>query len=552
MKRVGLILISLTFISFQALAEAKKYIVTVNSSQIFKQIQAHKKGFDTFGTFNNSNSSFHFLSEGPQKITKTLDNLEMLVMETENPQDIAALKASGLVEVEEEIIFPEPKPVAHFNGANSYGSYGGPIDTPWGINAVRAPQAWVNSSEGQNVRVLVLDTGIDRDHPALKSRFEKGENFMERDDEPEYSYKDINGHGTHVAGTIAADGVGGGLVGVAPKATLLSGRVCGGGCSSIAIISGVDWGISERVDVINMSLGGPFPSGAAIKAYKRAEAADIVVVAAAGNDGKDSVSYPAAYDTTYAVGAVDIHLNKADFSQWGKELNIVAPGVDVYSSVPQGSGRNSHLQGIVDKAVSDLDSAPMSGSGVGQVSAEIISAGLGKAEDVKDLDLTGKVALIQRGEIAFKDKADNALSKGAIAVVIFNHEPGLLMGTLGDEISYSIPVLGMNKADGEQLKAALEAGSIVEMNVAVDQTDYSSLQGTSMASPHVAGVAALVRAANPNLSAKEVREIMSSTATPLSGPNDENQLGAGLINAEAAVEKALLEVSSDLLLTGTN
>ena len=375
---------------------------------------------------------------------------------------------------------------------------------------------------------------------------------MARDDEPEYNYQDTNGHGTHVAGTIAADGVNGGLVGVAPKATVLAGRVCGGGCSSIAIISGVDWGISEKVDVINMSLGGPFPSGAAIKAYKRAEAADIVIVAASGNDGNAKVSYPAAYGTTYAVGAVDINLDKADFSQWGKELNIVAPGVDIMSSVPLGSGRDSSLQGIVDKSAVDLESSPMAGSGLGDTEAEIVYAGLGKEEDVKNLDLTGKIALIQRGEISFKDKADNALSKGAIAVVIFNHQPELLRGTLGDGVHYQIPVLGMNNADGEAMKAALDAGSTVTMVVAVEQTDYSSLQGTSMASPHVAGVAALVRAANPNLSAKEVREVMSTTATPLSGPNDENQLGAGLVNAEAAVEKALLQQPSDFLLTGTN
>ena len=171
MKNIGLIIISLCLLSFQAFAGAKKYIVTVNSPQVFKQLQAHKKGFNTFGAFNNQGHSFHFLSDGPQKITQTLDNLEMLVMETDNPQDVETLKASGLVDVEEEIIIPEPKPVGDFSANTTYGALGGPMDTPWGIKAVKAPEAWMGSNEGDGVRVLVLDTGIDRDHPALKSRF---------------------------------------------------------------------------------------------------------------------------------------------------------------------------------------------------------------------------------------------------------------------------------------------------------------------------------------------------------------------------------------------
>ncbi|MCB0356183.1 MAG: S8 family serine peptidase [Bdellovibrionales bacterium] len=553
MKNILLTILGLSIVSFQSFAAAKKYIVTVNSPQMFKQIQAHQKGFNTFGTFDHQNNGFHFLSEGPQKLTKTLDNLEMLVVETENAKDIEVLKASGVVEVEEEVIFPEPKPLVTFSNTKG-GINNGPLETPWGINAVKAPEAWSGSSEGMGARVLVLDTGIDRDHPALKSRFEKGANFMEREDEPEYEYKDVNGHGTHVAGTIAADGVGGGLVGVAPKATILSGRVCSGGCSSIAIISGVDWGISEKVDVINMSLGGASPSIAAIKAYKRAEAANIVVVAASGNDGdkvQGKISFPAAYDTTYAVGAIDSHLNKAGFSQWSPELNIVAPGVDVFSSVPQGSGRDSRLQAIVDKSSLDLASAPMTGSGTGEFEAEVVFAGLGKPEDVSQLDLTGKIALIQRGEISFKDKADNALNKGAVAVVVYNNELGIVYGTLGDEVEYQVPILGMSKSEGEALKSALENGSQVTLLVAVDKKDYAVFQGTSMATPHVAGVAALVRAANPTLSAKQVRDILSETASPLAGPNDENQLGAGLVNAEAAVEKALLE-TPEMIVSGTN
>ncbi len=551
MKNLLLIILGGCLLSLQSFG-AKKYIVTVHSPQIYKQIQAQAKGLHTFGSFSNSKSDFNFLSQNPQAISETLDNLDIFILETDNEKAVEALKSSRTVSIEEDIIFPEPKPVAKFDSLqSSYGALSGPIETPWGIKAVKAPEAWATSREGEGARVLVLDTGIDKDHPALKERFEAGRNFMSRTDRPAYDFLDTNGHGTHVAGTIAADGVNGNLVGVAPKAKILAGRVCSGGCSAAAIISGVDWGISQNVDVISMSLGGPFPSGAAIRVYQRAEAANIVVVAASGNDGTPKVSYPAAYDTTYAVGAIGSDFKKADFSQWGKELNIMAPGVDVFSSMPLGSGRSSTLKSTVDKSTQELKSAPMSGSGVGSVQTEVVFAGLGKPENFKNLDVTNKVVLVQRGEISFKDKADAALRSGASAVVIYNNTDELLQGTLGDEVSFSIPVIGMDMTEGESLKAAIQAGSQVSMNVSVEKTDYASMQGTSMATPHVSGVVALVRAANPAMSAKEVRDLLTSTAAKLSGSNKENQLGAGLVDAEAAVNQAFSAFTSGQLLTGT-
>jgi subtilisin family serine protease len=96
----------------------------------------------------------------------------------------------------------------------------------------------------------------------------------------------------------------------------------------------------------------------------------------------------------------------------------------------------------------------------------------------------------------------------------------------------------MDKAQGDALKAAVLKGAKVTLTVVVEKTDHASMQGTSMATPHVSGVVALVRAANPELSPVQVRDLISSTAVKLSGPNNENQWGAGLINAEAAVSRA--------------
>src|SRR5262249_29799074 len=123
---------------------------------------------------------------------------------------------------------------------------------------------------------------------------------------------------------------------------LLMGRVCGvDRCSSIAIAEGVNWGISENVQVMSLSLGGEFVTPAEAEAFNMAEKANVVVVAASGNESVASVGYPAALPSVLAIGAVDEAQTRADFSNYGPELALVAPGVNVLSSLPRGMGRRS-------------------------------------------------------------------------------------------------------------------------------------------------------------------------------------------------------------------
>ncbi len=538
---------------FSLSAEAKRYIVTVKSPQTYMMMSAEAKGQNTFGAFSQANSKFHFLNNGQNKITDAFDNLNMVVVDVNSQKDIAALKATADVDVEEEMIFAAPKPIVSLalRKLEAPKSTKTVLDIPWGIKAVRAQEAAATSKSGEGVRVLILDTGIDKDHPAIASRFEKGRNFTQRKDKPAYDYFDSIGHGTHVAGTIAGDGVNGNLLGVAPKAKLLSARVCAeDGCSTVAILAGIDWGISEKVDVMNLSLGGPIGTTAQHKAYDRAEAAGIVVVAASGNGdpktglGENKVGYPAAYADVVAVGAVDINLEKAKFSNWGKALDVVAPGVNVFSSVPQGTGRAAEIELVVKSLASQITGEPFSGSGVDNVSGEVVFVELGKPENFTGLDLHGKICLVKRGELTFKEKADNCIAAGATAVVVFNHEDGLVHGTLGDDPVTHEPVMvkyaavGISKADGEAILAGLSTGDPVSLSAAVVKTDYAFYDGTSMATPHTTGVVALIRGANPKLSAAQVRKALTDTATTLAGPNDENQLGHGLINAEAAANLA--------------
>lgn len=411
------------------------------------------------------------------------------------------------------------------------------IPRPWGINAVRAPQAWALGAQGQGVRVLVIDTGVDREHPALASQFESGKDFVGDNNRP-YEDADHVGHGTHVAATVLGANLAGGFAGVAPKARLLSARVCSmEGCTNLAVARGINWGIEQKVNVMNLSLGGEFLTKAENMAIEAAERAGIVVVAASGNDGVPKVSFPAALPSVISVGAIGQELTKADFSQWGPQLDVVAPGVQVLSAVPQGTGKESSVK-IIEGAQEEVaNSIVMVGSP--EINSPIIRAladgGFGRPEELRKVG--GRIALISRGQqISFGDKVKNAIAAGAVAVLMHNNEPGLVPGQLtADGSTVAIPALMIEQSVGEALRKRLLSSIPVQARLETLVTDYSALDGTSMASPHVAGVVALALSANPSMSPSQVRALLKSTATPLTESNAANEWGAGLVNAEKAV-----------------
>lgn len=409
------------------------------------------------------------------------------------------------------------------------------IPRPWGVNAVRAPQAWAQGAEGQGVRVLVIDTGVDREHPALASQFEAGKDFVEDDNTP-YEDADHVGHGTHVAATVLGAPLPGGFAGVAPKARLLSARVCSmEGCTNLAVARGINWGIEKKVQVMNLSLGGEFLTKAENMAIEAAERAGIVVVAASGNDGVGKVGFPAALPTVIAVGAVGQELSKADFSQWGAQLDVMAPGVQVLSAVPQGTGRESSVKIVEAGREKQVNSMVMVGSPEikFQINRSVADGGFGRPEELGHV--SGRIALISRGQLSFGDKVKNAIAAGAVAVLFYNNEPGLVPGQLTEDGSeVAIPALMIEQSEGEALRKRAQAGP-VQVKLETIVTDYSALDGTSMASPHVAGVVSLILSAKPKLTPAEVRQLLKATATPLREPNTNNEWGAGLVNAEKAV-----------------
>lgn len=529
--------------SANAGSQGSRYLVVLKNGAQYSQLKQAlvMKDFSYRG-FSFSNP--HPLFKPTVQVEGQLDHLKSLVIRA-SEADVRVLSLlNDVALVEKEVFHPAPRPMRGNLGPGLGNSVTLPgKQTPWGIMTVKAPAAWRDSKQGQGARVLVLDTGIDRDHPALKANLEAGKDFVGDGQEP-YDYADKVGHGTHVAGTVA--GVLNeqtGFTGVAPSAKILMGRVCSeDGCSNISIAAGINWGIAQKVDIISMSLGGAWSTAAERTAVANADKAGIIVVAASGNNGTASVSFPAALPTVIAVGAIDNKLVKAPFSQWGPELAIVAPGVDVASAVPMGSGRESQVELTVGNGAPQLVASSAFAGGKNLTTPEenvLVFAGLGKPEDFQKIDVAGKFALVQRGEIKFAEKVQNAMAAKAAGVVIFNNAPGLIRGALTEDGSVlPIAVVMIEQTAGEQLKAMLEKGQSAKAKIATIATDYSNFDGTSMATPHVAGVLALMRAANKNLTPQQAKQIIQSTAQALT-PNTNNEYGAGLINAEAAVQKAL-------------
>lgn len=238
--------------------------------------------------------------------------------------------------------------------------------TPWGIQRIDAPKTWP-ASRGTGVKVAVIDTGIDKTHPDLASNIAGGVNFTQSGRGANTivdanAWNDDNGHGTHVSGTVAAIENTIGVVGVAPEARLYGVKVLNSAGSGYVsdIISGIQWSVANNMQVVNMSLSVPTHVQAFQDAVIAADNAGIVTVVAAGNSGDgnvatNNVAYPAKYNSTIAISATDSLDRIATFSSDGTEVDIAAPGVNIYSTTRGGgygylsgtSMASPHVAGVV-------------------------------------------------------------------------------------------------------------------------------------------------------------------------------------------------------------
>lgn len=440
---------------------------------------------------------------------------------------------------------------------------------------IGAERAWNELGfTGQGITVAVIDTGCDYTHPDLAHAFGayRGWDFVDDDDDPQETPPGVipDGqtiHGTHVSGIIAANGL---LKGVAPNVSLLAYRVLGPGGtgSSTNVIAAIERAVLDGADVMNLSLGNSLnhPDYATSLALDWAMEEGVVAVTSTGNSGPDnwSVGSPGTSRRAISVGATAL---PQDFFR---------PGIFTSQGV---SYPSFDVMGFTNAA----DVVALDGN-----QYEFVYAGLGGVEDFAGLDLTGKIALIMRGQYNFVDKAANAAAVGAVGAIIFNNAAGDIGSTVGGMI---IPTFKMSGVDGSKMLQELAVGnnqvqfSMVHLGymesvadfssrgpvvgtwmikpdvcapgVAIISTvpthnpaaphGYASLQGTSMASPHVAGAAALVREAHPNWGVDEIKAALMNTAVVLTNPftgehYPHNTQGAGSIRVDQAIEAKTLVV----------
>ena len=407
--------------------------------------------------------------------------------------------------------------------------------TPWGLTSVHAPSVWF-LTRGEGVRVGIIDTGMDLGHPDLQAAYRGGYDFVHNDSVPEEEAEGgAFGHGTRMAGIIAASDNGFGLIGAAPGVSLYALKIFpkNGGALTSNVIRAVEWAIAQKLDVVSCSFGGETPSRLEEETYARAHRANVLVIAAVGNDAS-WVRYPAAYPSVVGVGAMDRMHRIASFSNTGAEVDFVAPGVDLVSTMISGRG---HIGSITLDDGTSLPAHPFTYSKSGVAAGTPVDCASGGSIDFPPATAQN-IALVQREGTPIPAKATNAAAAQAAALVVINSalDDMPMRGSLGSGNSRWPVAVSVSRQSGQIIR---ERGASVLVDSYV--TDYDAADGASMSAPHVAAVAALVRALRPDLSADEVLALLASTATDLGDAGRDPVFGYGLIDAYAAAAAAVPE-----------
>ncbi|MFC4402865.1 S8 family serine peptidase [Gracilibacillus xinjiangensis] len=383
---------------------------------------------------------------------------------------------------------------------------------------------------GKGVKVGVIDTGIDYTHPDLQKNYKGGYDLVDFDDDPMETTPEQGiptSHGSHVAGIIGANGK---MKGVAPDADLYAYRALGPGGSgtSVQVMAAIEQAVKDGMDVLNLSLGNTIngPDWPTSVAVNRATEQGVTVVIAGGNTGPDpwTIGSPATAESVISVGAS-------------------TPPTEVpYLYEP-----------FLRKKIELL---PLQGSPAWSFERDLQVVHNDRAPNELEAD---HILVAERGETPFTELAQQAVKRGASALLIANDEEGAFQGALEQEIP--IPVAAISKEAGEWLKQEQGTFLRLETEQMVDTiTDfssrgpvtvnwsikpeivapgasimstvpggYASFNGTSMAAPHIAGVAALLKEAHPDWTPEQIKAALLTTADPLPGFLPTEQ-GAGKVD----------------------
>ena len=417
---------------------------------------------------------------------------------------------------------------------------------PWGIANTQSDL--VSDGDAGNMKVCIIDSGYEQTNPDLNANNASGTNNSGTGN----WYQAGGSHGTHVAGTIAGVNNSEGVVGIMPNTNV--------NLHIIKVFNASGWGYSGELSdaintcvnngakVVNMSLGGAGSSNSEKNALQAAADSGVLLVAASGNDGNSTLSYPASYDSVMAVGAVDQSGKHAEFSQYTSQVEIAAPGEAVLSTVA-GDGRLGYIsigstthgndnvvpQSRYVESGGSFSINNINGSASGVLASCSLSGGTYSCSNV-----SGNICLAERNgnqkgsnypEI---NPAKACADAGAAGIIVYSDSdrPGLQNPFLVDASSaVTVPTVSVNRTLGQQLKTQLGSNATVTVN---GNQNYAYYNGTSMATPHVAGVAALAWSKNPNCTATDVRNALKSTAVDLETAGRDDKTGYGLVQAKAA------------------
>lgn len=402
---------------------------------------------------------------------------------------------------------------------------------PYGIDMVQARDVWdanrdgtidAGAPTGDGIKVCIIDSGLWTEHEDFEGVPVNG-----------YSTNwntDTCGHGTHVAGTITASLNDLGVVGVNPGGPnsvelyivkVFDGPECGWSYSS-TLANAAQQCQAADADIISMSLGGPTKNKIEERAFNNLYTAGILSIAAAGNDGNTAYNYPASYSSVVSVAAIDENKAWADFSQYNNQVELAAPGVSVMSTVPFLNEASVVIDGVT------YYGNPVEFAALGSAEGNLVDGGLCLAQDPTWLE---KVVLCQRGDISFYDKVMNVQNSGGKAAIIYNNVEGELLATLGVGYSSTILAIGVSLAQGSALLEKVNSIAKVNNFFTQNVSAYEAWNGTSMATPHISGVAALIWSANPYWTNDQIRNALTSTAEDLGTSGRDVYYGYGLVQA---------------------